>query len=46
MATVSLEINSAGWYITLTDQFQAAPFFRLVFCAQALRVWPDQLEDV
>ena len=45
MAIVCLESNSAGWYITLTDQFHAAPFFRLVFCAQALRVRTDRQED-
>ena len=41
MATVSVEFDSREWYITLTDQFHAAAFCRLVFCAHAVRVRPD-----
>ena len=45
MAAVSVEFDSGGWYITLTDQFHAAAFCRLVFCAHAVRVRPDRRED-
>ena len=45
MAAVSVEFDSRGWYITLTDQLHAAAFRRLVFCTHAMRVRPDRRED-
>ena len=44
-AAVSVEFDSGGWYITLTDQLHEAAFCRLVFCAHAVCVRPDRRED-